>query len=76
MSTCFTCNRTMIIKKGNICKTCYEQIQYRTKVRMESEMIASTIGEFSLFEDGVKPKRFNRSPSTMRSRNFKRDPDD
>ncbi len=57
---CIVCSREMVIMKGNMCKSCANLIEEGARHRETSEMIAETIGEFSLFENGVKPVRFKK----------------
>jgi len=68
MSNCLTCGRTMVIARGNMCRTCDERIQDSKSSRETSGLIADTLGTFSLFEDGPpEPSKFIRR-NTMRKR--------
>lgn len=57
---CLTCGRRMVVARGNICMSCHEKIERGRLAKKTDEMIADTLGEFSMFENGPKPAKFVR----------------
>ena len=57
---CMTCSRQMVISRGTICKTCDEILKSHRESKQTSQLVIESIGDFSLFEDGPKMKKFVR----------------
>lgn len=66
---CMVCNRMMVISRGTICKTCDDILMSQKISHQTSEMIIETIGEFSLFENGPKNRKFVRRDVMRKKKN-------
>ena len=63
---CLCCSREMLIARGNICRSCDENIKEKRRDQDRSDMIAETLGEFSPFAEGLKPAKFVRRDTSRR----------